>query len=156
MTSAGIVGPLTWASLMSVSASPPSISNPTYPGAVLRLGSTGANVATMQGFLNTIRSRFPSIPALTADGSFGPLTQSAVETFQRLMGLTPDGQIGPATWNFIVSVYNAVNMGATRASIYEEESVEPENEPNVFERAPKENNMLGFMLMANMLKNIMR
>lgn len=34
---------------------------------------------------------------ITADGSFGPATKSAVEAYQRAEGLTDDGKVGPAT-----------------------------------------------------------
>ena len=33
------------------------------------------------------------------DGNFGPLTASAVQSFQRKKGLVPDGIIGPQTWD---------------------------------------------------------
>lgn len=77
-----------------------------YPGTPLRLGSAGSNVRLMQTFLNDLRSPYPSLPALTADGIFGPRTQEAVILFQRLFSLTPDGIIGPITWNKIVQVRN--------------------------------------------------
>ena len=91
----------------------PPVNNPPYPGSPLRLGSSGNNVRIMQEFLNKIRTAYPSIPLLTVDGVFGPATQSAVMTFQRLFGLTPDGIIGPLTWAKIVTVYNQVLGGTT-------------------------------------------
>ena len=36
-------------------------------------------------------------PPLIVDGSFGPLTVSALEGFQRAHGLDPDGKLGPLT-----------------------------------------------------------
>jgi len=61
---------------------------------VLRLGSTGADVITLQqklialGFLTG-----------TADGNFGSGTQAAVVKFQQSKNLSPtDGVVGAATW----------------------------------------------------------
>ena len=90
---------------------PPPANNPPYPGTPLRIGSTGSNVVLMQQFLNKIRTVYPSIPALTADGVFGPATQAAVIAFQRQFGLTADGIIGPVTWQRIVNEYNRINAG---------------------------------------------
>jgi len=95
---------------------PPGENRPSYPGTLLRTGSRGEDVRTMQNFLNVIGSTYPTIPRLNADGVFGPATQSAVTAFQRLMGLTPDGIIGPATWNRIVDAYFLVigNPGTSK------------------------------------------
>jgi peptidoglycan hydrolase-like protein with peptidoglycan-binding domain len=57
---------------------------------ILRLGSTGNAVQTLQQNLNTARGS-----GLVADGVFGPLTKAAVETFQRKHTLTVDGEYGP-------------------------------------------------------------
>lgn len=58
----------------------------------LRLGSKGADVATLQTKL-----------AITADGSFGPMTLAAVKAFQANKGLTADGVVGPMTWAALMS-----------------------------------------------------
>ena len=106
----GIVGPITWERLMSVSSNLPNIANPEYPGVLISNGSRGPSVTIMQNYLNTIRGRFSSLPALSADGVFGPITGNAVNAFQNLMGITANGIIGPITWNYIVSVRNALTM----------------------------------------------
>ena len=49
----------------------------------LKLGSRGADVKTLQGYLG-----------LAQDGSFGPKTEAAVKKFQADSGLTPDGIVG--------------------------------------------------------------
>ncbi|MDR2888681.1 MAG: peptidoglycan-binding protein [Lachnospiraceae bacterium] len=121
LTADGIVGPATWAKLYEVynslnEAVPPTNppqANPQYPGTLLRVGSVGSGVATMQEFLNMIGYSYPAIPKLTVDGAFGPATQTAVRAFQRQFGLSQDGIIGPQTWQRIVDVYNQTN-GSTR------------------------------------------
>lgn len=65
---------------------------PAYPGTVLRQGSKGADVQTMQQRLADLGY------ALSVDGNFGPGTRAAVVDFQGKKGLTNDGSCGPATW----------------------------------------------------------
>jgi len=144
----GIVGPLTWERLMSVSANPPSVTNPEYPGVLMSNGSRGPSVSIMQEHLNTIRGRFNTIPQLATDGAFGPITENAVRTFQNLMGITVNGIIGPVTWNFIVSVRNAVNMNVasvSRAQMYDSGITNEDMSSN--------NNVLGLMLAMSMFRN---
>lgn len=40
---------------------------------------------------------------ITADGHFGPQTESAVKAFQKQKGLPPDGIVGPATWKALLA-----------------------------------------------------
>ncbi len=76
---------------------------PPYPGTPLRRGSRGQNVATMQTYLNSIRSKYyPQLPLLVVDGLFGARTEQAVRTYQSIVGLNVDGVIGQQTWNSIV------------------------------------------------------
>jgi len=65
---------------------------PAYPGAVLRQGSKGADVKTMQQRLADLGY------ALSVDGNFGPGTRAALVDFQGTKDLTNDGVCGPATW----------------------------------------------------------
>lgn len=59
----------------------------------LREGATGPDVVYLQQRLNAYGA------SLTADGYFGPMTTSAVRSFQAAQGLTADGVVGPMTWN---------------------------------------------------------
>ena len=113
LTPDGIVGPATWNKLYAVyrgiednvslpPAPPPAPVSPPFPGTLLRVGSSGANVRLMQTYLNTIRIVYTSIPYLVVDGAFGERTRQAVVAFQREFVLAPDGIIGPITWNEIV------------------------------------------------------
>ncbi len=82
----------------------------SYPGTVLRPGSSGLDVQTIQTYLNRIRQNYPAIPAITdPEGTFGNSTLAAVKKFQSVFGLTPDGLVGPATWNKISYIYAAVS-----------------------------------------------
>lgn len=81
----------------------------SYPGTLLRSGSTGLDVETIQSYLNRIRRNYPAIPAITdAPGSFGASTTAAVTSFQRIFNLAVDGIVGKATWYKISSIYVAV------------------------------------------------
>jgi putative chitinase len=66
--------------------------SPAYPGVVLRKGSTGANVQTLQQRLRDLGY------SLSLDGNFGPGTKKTVMDFQQKNDLTADGAVGPATW----------------------------------------------------------
>ena len=59
---------------------------------LLKLGSTGDAVRTLQANLNKLINA-----GLIADGKFGPLTEMAVKNFQRQYGLTADGIVGKQT-----------------------------------------------------------
>ncbi len=83
---------------------------PSYPGSPLQRGSRGPNVVRAQVMLNRIGRNYPAIPRITAvDGIFGPQTENAVRSFQRIFGLTPDGIIGKATWYRLVRLYVGVS-----------------------------------------------
>jgi peptidoglycan hydrolase-like protein with peptidoglycan-binding domain len=121
----GVVGPATWARMYEVASgiigqqppsqpappitpppttpTPPSV-GPSFPGYLLRLGSRGESVSTLQAMLNKARVRYNAIPLLAVDGIFGPMTNTAVRTFQLYHGLTVDGIVGPATWNALAAL----------------------------------------------------
>ena len=61
--------------------------------AVLRTGSSGAEVESLQSALNEAGYT----PALKADGNYGPLTKAAVEWYQQENNLTVDGIAGSQT-----------------------------------------------------------
>lgn len=92
-----------------VLASSTCVISPAYPGTPLRLGSTGANVALIQRYLNALRVTMnPMPPLLNVDGRYGPLTRSVVMRFQSATGLAVDGVVGRLTWNAIVLRYNCL------------------------------------------------
>jgi peptidoglycan hydrolase-like protein with peptidoglycan-binding domain len=61
--------------------------------ATISQGSTGWQVSWAQYLLVRLTLSYNQI-----DGSFGPVTKTAVEQFQTTNGLVVDGIVGPATW----------------------------------------------------------
>ena len=81
LTVDGIVGPQTWSVLVITT----------------REGSSGSAVVALQQQLNTNGAR------LTVDGSFGPLTNAALRSYQSRHKLSVDGIAGPQTWQSLVN-----------------------------------------------------
>lgn len=112
----GVVGQSTWykisslytavARLAELDSEGTSLGIGTVPpGSVLRQGSRGADVITLQYLLNMASQFYPSVPAVSQDGIFGSGTQQAVAAFQRAVGLESDGIVGPDTWRSLYNVY---------------------------------------------------
>ncbi len=68
---------------------------------MLRLGSRGGTVVTLQQRLAALHY----FDVGTADGVFGQATYHAVIAFQKVQGLTRDGIVGPATWARLARPY---------------------------------------------------
>ena len=81
----------------------------SWPGYNLEVGSSGEKVRQMQQHLNVISNSYPLIPKIEEDGIFGPQTEEAVKTFQRVFKLTPDGIVGFKTWYKISEIYVGVS-----------------------------------------------
>ena len=82
----------------------------SYPGMLLRRGTTGPSVVQVQTELNRISQSYPAIPKIpNVDGIFGARTEAAVRKFQEIFGLDVDGIVGRATWYALVRIYVAVN-----------------------------------------------
>jgi hypothetical protein len=64
---------------------------------ILKNGSSGAQVATLQRLLNSLGHNSGVV-----DGEFGPKTLAAVKSFQRAEGLGVDGVVGPKTWTALL------------------------------------------------------
>ncbi|MBP1474497.1 peptidoglycan-binding protein [Frateuria sp. MAH-13] len=67
------------------------------PVHVLRQGSRGDEVASLQARLAKLGVTDAHGHALKPDGDFGPATRRAVVAFQRTHGLEADGRVGPKT-----------------------------------------------------------
>lgn len=116
LTPDGIVGKSTWykisqlysavARLAELDSEGDTLGIGTVPpSSVLRQGSRGQDVITLQYLLNVAAEYYPGIPAPTQDGIFGSGTQQAVTAFQRVMQLNPDGIVGPMTWQALYDIY---------------------------------------------------
>lgn len=85
----------------------------SYPGRLLRRGTTGPSVVTVQVMLNQISQNYPAIPKINpVDGIFGKQTEAAVRKFQQVFNLQQDGIVGKATWYALVRYYVAVTRMA--------------------------------------------
>ena len=100
-----------------VSNAPVGGNTPSAPLVPLRIGSSGPLVQLMQIRLNRIATDYPAIPKIDpTDGIFGPETEEAVKTFQRIFNLTEDGVVGNATWYRINAIWSAVKRLSDLAS----------------------------------------
>lgn len=80
----------------------------TFGTTTLKVGSSGMYVTNLQTVLNTY-----SAAGLTADGAFGPKTDTAVKNFQMAQGLTADGLVGNNTKAKLEAVQGGVVTGGT-------------------------------------------
>lgn len=112
----GVVGKSTWykisslytavARLAELDSEGESLGIGTVPpGSVLRQGSRGQDVVTLQYLLNMAAEFYPTVPRISQDGIFGSGTRQAVTAFQNVMGLSPDGIVGENTWRALYNVY---------------------------------------------------
>lgn len=81
----------------------------SWPGYNLEVGSSGEKVRQMQQQLNVIADSYPLIPKIAVDGIFGPKTEEAVKTFQKIFKLSQDGIVGFRTWYKISEFYVGVS-----------------------------------------------
>lgn len=116
LTPDGIVGKATWYEMSHIYAAVTRLAEldsegtslgigTVPPNVVLRQGSQGQDVVTLQYLLNVIAQYHPKVPAPIQDGIFGSGTRQSVVAFQQAMGLDPDGIVGPATWQSLYNVY---------------------------------------------------
>ena len=112
----GIVGKATWYKISKLYAAVTRLAEldsegtslgigTVPPGSVLRQGSRGQDVITLQYLLNVASEFYPYVPTVSQDGIFGSGTRQAVIAFQQIMGLNPDGIVGPNTWEALYDVY---------------------------------------------------
>ena len=121
MTPDGIVGKSTWYKISRLYAAVTRLAEldsegttlgigTVPPNSVLRQGSRGPDVITLQYLLDVISEYYPGIPAPAQDGIFGSGTRQAVIAFQQIMGLQPDGIVGNLTWKALYDAYLGINQ----------------------------------------------
>lgn len=121
LTPDGIVGRATWYKISSIYAGITRLAEldsegtslgigTVPPSSVLRQGSRGQDVITLQYLLDVISEYYPGVPAPAQDGIFGSGTRQAVIAFQQLMGLTGDGMVGPLTWDALYRTYQGIQQ----------------------------------------------
>lgn len=96
-----------------------------YPGIVYKRGDEGPGVVVIQEYLAYISSNIPSItyvPYNLIDGVFGPITESAVITFQQYYGLEPNGIVDKATYDKIAEVYTSLKTSLENPNLIEPSS----------------------------------
>ncbi len=119
LTADGIVGKSTWYKISQVYTAVARLAELDSEGArlgigtvppdtVLRLGSGGNDVLTLQYLLSVIAQFYPTVPGVRQDGVFGSSTRQAVTAFQNMRGLSADGIVGRATWQALYDVYLAI------------------------------------------------
>ncbi|MCM1175978.1 MAG: peptidoglycan-binding protein [Blautia sp.] len=115
----GVVGKATWykisqlytgvTRLSELSSEGTSLGIGTVPpAAVLRQGSRGTDVITLQYLLNVLAEYYPGVPVVSQDGIFGSGTRQAVIAFQQAKGLAPDGIVGAGTWKALYEAYQGI------------------------------------------------
>ncbi|MBR3692991.1 MAG: peptidoglycan-binding protein [Erysipelotrichales bacterium] len=103
LRSDGVIGEMTWNAILL--AYQELLRVTLYPGSPLGVGSQGESVRKIQEYIREIASVYKDIPTVQVDGTFGPATKRAVESFQAYFGLPVDGVVGKNTWNKILEVY---------------------------------------------------
>ncbi len=116
LTPDGVIGKATWYTIQNIyigvkrltdlnaEGIRPDEVTQQYPS-LLREGDTGIGVSNLQYYIDFLSAYYDTIPSLTADGSFGPSTKSAVEAVQRTFGLPVDGVVGEVTWSALYNAY---------------------------------------------------
>ena len=80
---------------------------------VLKIGSTGDAVKTIQQQLNTISNNYPLIKKVVVDGVYGASTAEAVRTFQQIFDLPETGEVNFPTWYSISNIFVAISKLAS-------------------------------------------
>ena len=97
------------------------------PSTVLRQGSRGQDVLTLQYLLDVIAEYYSGIPSPGQDGIFGNNTREAVIAYQRQMGLAADGIVGQDTCNSLYRTYQGISQNVPPSNPAPNPVPDPEN-----------------------------
>lgn len=75
---------------------------------VLKIGSVGGQVVTLQFFLTLISQFVSFVAPVNTDGVYGQNTANQVAAFQRYKGLNVTGEVDERTWNSIFDAYKGI------------------------------------------------
>lgn len=76
-----------------------------FSGIVLKVGSEGEEVVTLQEYLNSIASVYKNISPVDVSGIYNESTKNSVTQYQREFGLRVTGEVDRSTWNSIGGTY---------------------------------------------------
>lgn len=80
----------------------------SFPGTILKIGTTGESVKVLQEQLNAVSQNYPLIPKLVVNSEHTQDTANAVKKFQKIFKLPVTGDVDFATWYKLSDVYVAV------------------------------------------------
>lgn len=86
-----------------------------FPGELLRLGSKGDDVRTLQQYINTVAAGNLNISPVVVNGFFGDSTKKSVKEFQDSVQLPESGLVGRITWNELINSFKDT-VSATTAT----------------------------------------
>lgn len=119
----GIVNAITWNEIYDafkgivdtvfLSGKTNTIQAEPFGGTVLKLGSTGESVKTLQQYLNAISNVYSSISPISVTGVFNQETENSVKQFQKQYGLPVTGIVDRDVWNAIANEYKNVLSATT-------------------------------------------
>lgn len=115
----GIVGKSTWYRISFIYAAVKKLAelsgegeiyggDGVYPGTLLKIGSRGSDVSSLQYYINVIANGTGYVQSVATDGIFGGATEYSVRQIQSLYGLVVDGIVGKTTWDVIYNAYKGI------------------------------------------------
>lgn len=125
LTPDGIVGPATWYEIVRLYTAVTELSELRSQGQryysiswappnALGDGDSGEKVRLLQYMLSVLSSYIPSIPPLTQDGVYGPMTRAAVLAAQRRFQLPETGVVDAQTWDEIYDQFSGIENASFR------------------------------------------
>ncbi len=85
----------------------------SFPGKILKIGSKGKDVRTIQNQLNAISKAYPAIPKIKEDSIYNEATSNSVKEFQKIFDIPKSGIVDFKTWYEISRIYVAITKIAS-------------------------------------------